>query len=425
MSKSKHKSDFIILSVLGITALTVIFLLIYRENIPDTSSRQIDYRTTYSTNVEGMKVCYTLLERLDYKVRRSENPFLPDNLNQVDVLFLIDPIVPLLDYELTTLRGWVGDGGILICDESYSTLVCRLFESQAESTGAKSFGRPPHFPPSRPGRNITITELYRDYPLARDVLRVVFKHEEEILNPNDEYASHELGTVEILLRDSRGPRITSRRGGGGRIITLADSFFLANGGIGLADNAVLTVNLVAYARHHSRGKRIAFDEYHFGFGHQETGWTVLVSMLWHTSAGGAVLSLTLAGIFFLVYKGRRFGTRKTFERARRRSKLEYVYSVGATYRAAGAHQLAFRINYQWLKGKAAEMVGLPTTGPSAEIAEKLAQWADMPAKKYKDLFQICDQALTQPKLSGRRVSWLLNKLAQVELEVFHGHQRRR
>ena len=147
-------------------------------------------------------------------------------------------------------------------------------------------------------------------------------------------------------------------------------------------------------------------------------------MFGRTSAGGAVMSLTAAGIFFLIYTGRRFGTRYPPERTRRRSKLEYVHAVGATYRAAGAHQLTFKINYQWLKSKAAETVGLPATSSSIEIAEKLAQWADVPAKKYTDLFQICDQALDRPKLSQRRISGLLNKLAQIELEVFHGHQRR-
>lgn len=49
--------------------------------------------------------------------------------------------------------------------------------------------------------------------------------------------------------------------GAGEIVFLADPYIIANGGIGLVDNATLAINIVA-----SGDGTIAFDEYHQGYG---------------------------------------------------------------------------------------------------------------------------------------------------------------
>ena len=160
------------------------------------------------------------------------------------------------------------------------------------------------------------------------------------------------GEGERLLADSVGTRVISYRIGEGEIIVLADSSFLANGWLGKEDNSVLAANLIEYAVNTARGRRVAFDEYHFGYGSRETGWSLLGASLMRASAGWGVLCLMAAGALYLVLKGRRFGTRSAPTRTRRRSKLEYVQSVGATYQAAGAHSLAFRHVYPWFRHKA-------------------------------------------------------------------------
>jgi hypothetical protein len=50
---------------------------------------------------------------------------------------------------------------------------------------------------------------------------------------------------------------------------------------------------------------------------------------------------------FLLYQGRQFGPIVSAQR--RRSKMEDVQAVGATYRAAGAHRLTLRLLYNWVR----------------------------------------------------------------------------
>ena len=128
-------------------------------------------------------------------------------------------------------------------------------------------------------------------------------------------------------------RIAQGKVGRGRLILLSDSSFLANVNIARGDNAVLAANLVSCARAEAGGPKVVFNEFHFGSGGFGQGLGVLAGMLFTTSPGWAVLALTAAGILCLFYKGRQFGPRRGFGQQRRRSKLEYVRAVGATYRA--------------------------------------------------------------------------------------------
>ncbi len=207
------------------------------------------------------------------------------------------------------------------------------------------------------------------------------------------------------------------------MIVLAESSFLANGWIGRADNAILAANLVGYAVSKGRGGRVAFDEYHLGYGRRESRWGALAGMLFGTSAGWGILVVTFCGLLLLLAKGRRFGTRRAPGRARRRSKLEFVRSVGATYRAAGANRITLRLIYTWLIGRCARAVGLPESAPSGVIADALARRTGRGRHRYERAFKSCQDALAGGRLSGRRLSGALAALAEIESEVTDGRAR--
>jgi len=174
---------------------------------------------------------------------------------------------------------------------------------------------------------------------------------------------------------------------------------------------------------------VAFDEYHFGFGRGRTGGQVVGGLLFRNPAGWAVLCLTAAGLFYLVYRGRRFGTRRAPGRPRRRSKLEFVRSVGATYKAAGAHGLTFALLYESFRSKVAGRFGLSASAGAGEIAAAIAGRTGKAADGYEVVLSRCEEAVDTAHWAGERPSgrWLatmIRDLSRIELEVFNGRPER-
>ena len=405
MSKKSHKADLTILAVLGVvTALALLALMAAGWLGGGEEERDLS-RSTQSVNVEGTVVAYTLFERLGCTVERSHRPLLDDSLDGAGVLVVISPRVSVNGAEVSTLDDWVRRGGVLLCTADVGLQLVSTHE------GAQRY-----VPMALPAQGTArVPREKADLPLARDVTNVSFAGPLCLVTSND--ASEPLSDAEGLFSDSMGLRIAGVPLGKGRVVLLSDSSFMANGRIGEGDNAVLAANLVAYSLSLAHGERVVFDEYHQGYGTYETGMSAMGAMLFHTRPGWAVLSLSAGGLLYLIYRGRRFGARRGVERSRRRSKMEYVNAVGATYRAAGAHGLALGIILRWFRGRAAEMVGLPASAPFADVAARLAQRTGRPAERYERAVRECEAALSGPAPSGRRVSALLDRLAQIDLEM--------
>ena len=218
---------------------------------------------------------------------------------------------------------------------------------------------------------------------------------------------------------------TQRFFGKGRLIILSDSSFLANGQIGKSDNSILAANLVAYALSKARGNRVVFDEYHLGYGYHETGFGVLSKLLFTSPAGWAVLSLTAAGVLFMLQEGRRFGFRRSLETKKRRSKIEYIYGVGSTYRSAGATRLTLKLVLTGLKRRATGLVGLAQNASNQLIATELSRRTGADPRQYQEVLDRCDRLLGRAGLSERHLLLTMRQLAQIEMEIFNEHRNRK
>jgi hypothetical protein len=258
-------------------------------------------------------------------------------------------------------------------------------------------------------------------PLARDVSQIYFETT-EVFHIDVPDSNKPADTVKLLLVDDRGVRIAMHKFGRGGFIILSDSSFLANGQIGKSDNSVLAANLVCYALARARGTKVVFDEYHLGSGHHTGGFSVLSKLLFTTPAGWAVLSLSVAGVLYLIYKGRRFGSRRDLEKKQRRSKLDYIYSVGATYRAAGANRLALELVHHWLKRRITGLTGLAHDAPNGTIATELCRRTGADGRQYKNILDRCDRLLARTRLSERDLLLATKQLARIEMEVFNEHR---
>ena len=421
MPNNKQKTDYIILGILGILIIGVLLALVFSGWVKQELPGMPGIRTTRSTNIDAALVCYTLFERLGISVERSEKALIGDVFEKIDVLFILNPIIQIHTGEVKNIRSWLISGGVLICTEIPKGLYPKFNKLRRSkiSSSNLSHERRKTSRPKQPETTHILTER-QNLPLARDVSEIYFKtfntFNADLVDSNDSGS-----TFKPLLFDNCGLRIVTHELGRGRIIILSDSSFLANGQIGTHDNSILAVNLVSYALSKARSNRVVFDEYHLGFGYHETGFGVLSKMLFSTAAGWTVISLTVAGVLYIIYKGRRFGIRRSIEKKYRRSKLEYVYSVGSTYRSAGANRLTLKILFNWLKHRMVKLTGLNHNTSNNIIAAELSRRSGADHEKYKDILDRCDMLIAQTRLSERQLSLIVNELARIEMEVFNEH----
>ena len=401
MSARTHKSDVFIVVAAGVAVVVVALALVVLGISRQRREGGLWVRSAISTNVEGVLIWRTLLERLGFSTVISDRLLTEEALQKADALYILDPVVPVREHERSALREWVEGGGVLVCADTWDGSLAPL---HGLGGGARSC--------CGTGCEVTASKPEGDLPLSDGVDGTVFGSPCTLDLPEEE-------DVSVLFRDESGVRIASKRLGDGRVVVLADTSFLSNRRIGDADNAVLAVNLAAHARSHASGDRLVFDEYHFGYGRRETGWPILGSLLVSTSAGWGVLSLTLAGLLWLFYAGRRFGPRRTPRRSRR-SRLEYVRAVGEAFRSAGAHRLVCALICRRFKARVARLVGLPSTAPTDEIASRLARRTGADVLRYRSRLRRCDAVGENGKVSARQASALLKELSRMEREVFHG-----
>lgn len=425
MSEKNYKSDYYILGVLGLLTTGVVILLVVGNLVRQGRSESPGSRTTYSTNIDGTLVPYTLFERLGISVSRSERVLLRDVFDDIHVLFLLDPLIPMRADETEDMRAWVLSGGVFVCTEVPMGLARDLRAlSKKRIRSSRSRRVTGRSDPTESSGPTFIPVKYSRLPLARDVSQIHFETT-EVLHSDVPDSNKPDDTVEPLLADKYGVRIAMHKFGRGLFILLSDSSFLANGQIGKSDNSILATNLVCYARSNARGREVVFDEYHQGSGHHAGGFSVLSKLLFTTPAGWAVLSLTVAGVLYLIYKGRRFGSRRDIERKQRRSKLDYIYSVGATYRAASANRLTLELVHNWLKRKMTDLTGLAHNAPNGIIAAALSRRTGAESERYKEVLDRCDRLLARTRLSQRDLLLAMKQLTRIELEVFHEHRSRK
>ncbi|MHC4518813.1 MAG: DUF4350 domain-containing protein, partial [Planctomycetota bacterium] len=390
MSPNTNRSDYTILAILGLVTGLVLLAMVSRGLLREERSGRARVRTTRSTNVDAAVVCYTLFERLGLTVKRSDEMFTAQRHSDTGVIFSIDRLVPLGTGEIAELSDWLFQGGVFVTTRmprGLSPALDRLGRDMPKAhrylAGARARER------SDRGGPTTVPVDARTLPLARDVATVGFISDGVF---NGKWAEADSADfLRPLFADSHGVRIAEHAVGRGRVILLPDGSFLANGLIARADNAVLATNLASYALAQSGKETLVFDEYHFGHGSRHRGFHVLGGMLLTSSAGWAVLSLTAAGVLFLVHKGRQFGPRRGLAKERRRSKIEFVYAVGATLRAAGAHRLALEKINAWFRRRVTSATGLIPSASNDAIAHELARRGKLEARECRRILDDCDR----------------------------------
>jgi hypothetical protein len=301
------------------------------------------FPSTYSAQSGGAAAAYLLLSRLQYPVRRWEEP--PTELGQdstTTLLILAQPIEPPSTKESKALADFVHHGGHVL----FTGSNIQAFFSDADVSAAPPDPDWKTFTPSIPNH------------LAHGAHRVT-------IQPKAYWGK--LGESQLqLFGEPDSPAVVSWKLGDGEILWWAGSTPLTNAGITRDDNLAFFLNSVA---DWSPGDpyRIYWDEYFHG--QRSSLW----SYVGKTSLPWSLVQFGLLTVAVLLTFSRRSGPIYTPSPVSRLSPLEFVDTLGGLYERAGAASSAVSVSYARLRSLLTRQLSLPPNIPDAKLAQSAEQ----------------------------------------------------
>ena len=195
--------------------------------------------------------------------------------------------------------------------------------------------------------------------------------------------------------------------GAGEIVYLSDPFIVANGGIDMADNARLAINLAA-----SRNGIIAFDEYHHGYG---AGNNRILEYFEATPVTAIFLQLAALAAFAFYSQSRRFARPVPMPEPDRRSKLEYISAMAELQQRTRAYDLAIENIYTDFHRRAARIFGLDgVRADRRELAERIAERISVEPDDVEALMRRCEDIIHGDAAKKREAAELARRIREIE-----------
>lgn len=270
------------------------------------------------------------LEASGYRVRQVlSNPINPDDVN---VLFVLNPLLPYSAGEAARVRDWVSDGGVLVVagQPFITNSLLEIFGVQLGVISASDEALKPAAPTllNPPFSPLAAGADYRLHASERPDMVVHF-------SVND------------------APIIGSFNQGRGRVWVLGALTPFTNRGLREAGSAELVQNLLAGV---SPDAVIGFDEARHGFGGDSgsfLGWLIGTAPGWGLLVGVGVTLL------YLTLRGRRFGQPVPLpDNLLRREPVEYIQAMANLTRRAGHRAETLKHYRAQFRRKICERYGL-------------------------------------------------------------------
>lgn len=372
---------------LVIVALNFIFFVDNRATEEDEASGD---RSSYRSTPYGTMAFYTLLQETGYPIEHFEKPFTELKDHEPGTLIVITPPEthnPGED-EFGALNRWVEAGGLLIIvDREIHASVgdAAIHTERAESKSAVHPLQPTHF-----------TRGVQHLALSEHATRVRVDSRSTTYHIGDDQAA--------ILADAQV--------GKGRVVLLTDPYILANNGISQGDNVILALNLLS---EHPAG-RIAFDEYHHGYGATSTGGGLMAyfrgtPVPWMMAQAGLI-----AALVFYSY-GRRFGRPIPLRRERRTTNLEFVSSMANISRLARATDLAMQNIYPEFRARLCRFGGVPAKTENGKLAAALARRARLDERNLAELLSRCEAVARGEQVSDSELLKLTARIRRIESQL--------
>ncbi|NOZ86128.1 MAG: DUF4350 domain-containing protein [Deltaproteobacteria bacterium] len=319
--------------VWGLVVILLVVLLLTgggkRKNGPVAGI--LDY-SSFGTSPDGLKAAYLLLSRTGLYPYRGRKPLVGPGLPE-GALAIVAPDIELTWLEVRDLSHWVETGGrlLLVLDSreparrlaaafgfgvTYTTSADKQGETREVSFDEENSRSKERDEPfwTIPGNGLPELD---DVP-GNQMVGLVPPSEASVL------AMNEINVVAASLDY-----------GDGLVIVLSEVLPFTNKGLGRMNSAAMVRVLAGLA---AQNGLICFDEYHHGLG---KGLGVF-SVIWHSSAGPAILELILLIMFFLWLRGRPTG-RVSGRIKRERKEWDEVELLAGLYERIGNRELPVQV----------------------------------------------------------------------------------
>jgi hypothetical protein len=386
-------------SVRAVLLMLVIFLMIVALNFlffVDTQTAEENERTgnrsSYRTTPYGTQAYYTLLEESGYPVTRLERPYNEitdaDDIGTLILIALPNAASPSQE-EIDALNSWLERGKHLIIIDQVVHLDKEIGDIEANTTFATPKTEVKLLQPTRYTFGIERVKTGDAATRIRVESRTAINH----------------------IGDDAGALLADAKVKEGHVVFLTDPHIVANNGIKEADNVILALNLLA---ERPSGK-IAFDEFHHGYGTHAVGagsgllayfrGTPVPWLFWQ----GVLIAAVAAYTF-----GRRFARPLPLRRERRTTNLEFVSSMATITRMARATDLAMQNVYWDFRKRLCRYSGLPSNVDSARLAAIAARRAQLDAQELTGLLASCDAVAHGQPTSDAELWRLVTRIREIE-----------
>jgi Domain of unknown function (DUF4350) len=260
--------------------------------------------SSYATNGRGLAAWAELLNRAGYSVSPLRTPLARARLDPADTVVVLDPEA-LLPEEGAELLRFVRGGGRLV-----------IGGSEAQSSIPALIPHPPPWSSSGSVRQ-----------LARAGGGTTVAGVSEVTSAGEGEWTASVGYRAPLRGTSTGSVLLERDVGRGRVELLADASPLQNRLLASADNAQLAINLAG-----GQARPVVFVESVHGFG-DSRGFAALPGR-WQL----ALALLALAGLLWVIARGRRLGPAEREGSTTPPPRAAYVDAMGLLLRRSGKPQ---------------------------------------------------------------------------------------
>lgn len=303
--------------------------------------------STYLSGPTGSKALNEVLSRLGRPAERRRTSLLnlaTERAHRPAILVLLNPVLPLQDAELEQVVRYVrGGGAVLATGDGAGVTLCTGWRTQSAGISNDSMAvRSPQLGLRLPRTDRVLTAI-KPSTSGQGRLETLRKGGDEdwragVCNTLSPFAAD---TVVAAL-NNRPAVLRLRYRGGGTITLVADPGWFTNKV--WRDTDVPIVALPLLTPRPERPGRVAWDEYHqgFGFGQQASFADRTWSWLRGSPAGWAILQLIAVALVWLAMTAVRFGPARSVIERRRRSPLEHLEALGAGLESAGDADTAVR-----------------------------------------------------------------------------------
>src|SRR5215471_9700175 len=347
-------------------------------------------RSSYRTTPYGTRAFYTLLEESQYGVMRWEKTFTELKERDPGTLIVIAPPVQYNpdEDEITALNNWLDSGGLLIIVDREIKLGLGDAIINTEPAAVRSDVHP-----------------LQPTSFTRGIQRVAISELATGVKVDSRSVTYHIGdTQSAILADARL--------GKGRVVLLTDQYIVANNGISQADNVKLGLNLLA---DRPPGK-IAFDEYHHGYGHTWAGGGIM-SYFRSTPVPWMLAQGALIAVLVVYSYGKRFGRPIPLRRERRTTNLEFVSSMANITRLAEASDLAMEDIYSEFRKRLCRFSGVSPKLENSKLAAAAARRSRIDARDLSEVLTRCEEVAEGTPVSDSELLRLVTRIRDIESDL--------